>query len=61
MTTTCFDCRFRNIHETSHEDIECHCKKDGRWHNPYRPGIIQDCKNWERIGDDNAETVRNPE
>jgi hypothetical protein len=51
--TTCFDCEFRNIHETEHEWIECHCKKDGHWHNPYRPmRIIKDCPNWQRIGEE---------
>lgn len=52
MTTTCFDCEFRNIKETSHEWIECHCKFDGRWHNPYRPGVTKDCNNHKRIGED---------
>ena len=51
--TTCFDCKHRNIHETEHEWIECHCKCDGRWHNPYRPETFynKDCPNWARIGD----------
>lgn len=52
--TTCFDCKYRNIHEVRHEDIECHCKLDGRWHNPYRPMVmIKDCPNWQRIGEEN--------
>lgn len=54
--TTCFDCKHRRIIETAHEWIECHCKVDGRWHNPYTPHYAKECENWERIGteDDNG-------
>lgn len=31
----CFDCIYQNIIETSHEWIDCKCKNDGEWHNPY--------------------------
>lgn len=56
--TMCFDCRFKNIYETTHEDIECKCKCDGTYHNPYRPMVmIKDCPNWK--GEDNEETIRN--
>lgn len=44
----CFDCVYRNIMETSHEWIECHCKKDGRWHNPFSPNIGGECENYQR-------------
>lgn len=58
--TTCFDCAFRNIHEVRHEDIECHCKFDGRWHNPYRPKTFydKDCENWKKIGEDENDQGR---
>lgn len=45
---------------TNKSDIECHCKSDGRWHNPYRPMILpdRDCPNYEKRKDgNNAETV----
>ena len=55
MSTMCFDCRFQNIYETTHEWIECKCKKDGTKHNPYRPMVmIKDCPNWQKE-DDNAD------
>lgn len=45
----CFDCEHRNI-RTNKGDLECHCQKDGRWHNPYRPMILpdRDCPNFEQ-------------
>lgn len=59
--TTCFDCKFRKIWEINRGDIECHCKKDGRWRNPYRPMVLWDieCPNWVRKEEDDEETVRN--
>ena len=57
--TTCFDCKYRNIHEVRHEDPECHCKFDGRWHNPYRPmTLLKDCPNWVKIGEDENDKGR---
>ena len=54
----CFDCEHRNI-MTNKGDLECHCKADGRWHNPYRPMILpdRDCPHWERKEEDHEETV----
>lgn len=51
----CFDCKHRNI-RTNKKDLECHCKADGRFHNPYRPMTLPDreCPNWERKEDDDA-------
>ena len=56
--TMCFDCKHQNI-MTNKGDLECHCKADGRWHNPYRPMILfdKDCPNWERKEEDHEETV----
>lgn len=31
---TCYDCKHRRIIETSHEWLECKCKRDDQWHNP---------------------------
>ena len=46
--TMCFDCKYQNIQETSHEWVECFCKVDGCKHNPYRPMVFfdKDCPNW---------------
>lgn len=55
----CFDCKFRNI-MTNKGDLECHCKVDGRWRNPYRPMVLPDkeCPNYERKEDkEDAQTV----
>lgn len=51
----CFDCKHRNI-RTNKGDLECHCKADGRFHNPYRPMTLPDreCPNWERKDEDDA-------
>ena len=53
----CFTCRFQNIQETSHEWIECKCKLDGKWHNPFRPEIYfdKDCRNWQGEGEKNEQ------
>lgn len=48
----CFTCKHQSIHETSHEWVECHCKIDGRWHNPYRPTNKNECENWEKNEND---------
>ena len=55
---TCFDCKHRNI-RTNNGDLECHCKADGRWRNPYRPMILPDreCPNWERKENEDEETL----
>lgn len=60
MITTCFDCRFRNIQEVSHEWTECHCKFDGHWHNPYRPEVFYEkaCPNWVKIGEEDDDKER---
>lgn len=58
--TTCFDCKHRNIRTTTTSgDMECHCQKDGRWRNPYRPMVLFDveCPNWERKEEDDEKTV----
>lgn len=39
---TCFDCKYRDIQETGHEWIECHCQLTNNWCPPYRG-----CENWE--------------
>ena len=56
--TMCFDCKHQNI-MTNKGDLECHCKADGRWYNPYRPMILfdKDCPNWDRKEEDHEETV----
>ena len=59
---TCFDCKHRNIMtnpDRYHNDLECHCKLDGRWRNPYRPMVFFDleCPYWGRKEDDDEETV----
>ena len=57
---TCFDCKHRNIRTTTTSgDMECHCLKDGRWRNPYRPMVLFDleCPNWERKEEDDEKTV----
>ena len=50
----CFDCEHRCIQTMPNHDLECHCKADGRWHNPYRPMVLpdKDCPKWERKKDD---------
>lgn len=35
MSKSCFGCIHQNIMETSHEWIECKCRLDGQWHNPF--------------------------
>ena len=48
----CFECKHQNIMETSHEWIECRCKKDGKMHNPYRPMVmLTECPNFEKEED----------
>lgn len=56
---TCFDCQYRNI-MTNKGDLECHCKADGRWRNPYRPMVLPDreCPNYKRKEEkEDAQTV----
>lgn len=57
---TCFDCVHRYI-VMNQKDLNCHCKTDGRWHNPYRPMVLpdRDCPNYVRKKDENEKTVRN--
>lgn len=52
--TMCFDCKSRNIQSRPHGELECHCKFDGHWYNPYRPRTFynRDCENWEKGEDD---------
>ena len=54
----CFDCQYRDI-RTNNGDLECHCKVDGRWRNPYRPRTMPDleCPYWTRKEDEDEETV----
>ena len=55
--TMCFNCVHRNI-TTVNEDLECHCRKDGKSKNPYRPMVLFDreCPNYIEEKKD-AETV----
>lgn len=57
---TCFDCIHRNI-MTNKGDLECHCKIDGRFRNPYRPRTLPDldCPYYVRKNDEDEKTVRN--
>lgn len=47
----CFDCVHRNIMETSHEWIECKCKCDSTWQNPFFPH----CTNYEEDRKENED------
>ena len=52
----CFECENRNIMLNKGE-IECHCKADGRWHNPYRPMVLlnKECPNYKEKEDNDGE------